>query len=657
MRLSILAFILSAALQVTLATLTAGEPPTATHLNHTEPSGPTPTAPRADMVVSDIALSFAWSAVDDATHYDVEIARDSDFKEQVRLRRQPSSGYHRHSYRPKDLLAPGTYHWRVRAVLAGQHGGAWSATTRLEIVPTGDLLAEPVRVISPERPLFLMRSRVWDPVAASQHVSAIIPASLRGVIVVDDIALASGRVIERAQRYQDLGLDFVIWNNRCQVPLPTIEYLFQRFSHCIGTAEGEHFSGMYWEKGPEGNLAELDFVRRAWALCAKYGRLYFFADGDGGSFRWPTFAERERERLERYHRHLVLMFKTTNGDMALHSYGAIQGFGVAGTVANTGVWVDEWIWPISGFGKLGEFVPPEKTWERRRAVGTRECPWIYDIQMWLMGIASGTTVFHLESAHQWGRDGKGAAHYERVFLPFMRAVVERQLIPSRAAFRGQVRVAVTSDPALATGKHHKRYTGGVAYLQDLYALTGPGDQEFIPNNSRYGIVCLLPPWVTSLPGATLVVPQAQLADPAQARAVFDAAYPPRGTGEAFTWTCDGTVIVTNCHENRDLAQDFRLPLKHALVRGIGGTIGVHQYLVAKLATDGRSCWLQANGEYSERDLRLEIACTKQPRVTATPTTALAEQRWEAATGVLHLRLRFADGAAEIELFSDDQDRP
>lgn len=617
---------------------------------------PTPSAPRSDMTVSDVALSFAWSAVEGATHYDIEIARDPVFRDQVRLRRQPTGGYHRHSYRPKELLLPGIYHWRVRAVSAGVEG-AWSATTRVEVVPTGDVLVEPVREISPERPLFLMRSRVWDPLASSQHVPAIIPPALRGMIVVDDIALASGRVFERAQRYQELGLDFVIWNNRCQVPLPTIEYLFQRFSHCIGTAEGEHFSGMYWEKGPEGNLAELDFVRRAWALCAKYGRFYFFADGDGGSFRWQTFAERERERLERYRRHLVLMFKTTNGDLALHSYGAVQGFAVAGTVANTGVWVDEWIWPGSGFGKLGEFVPPEKTWARRRSVGTRECPWIYDIQMWLMGIASGATVFHLESAHQWGRDGKAAAHYERVFLPFIRGVVEHRLIPSRAAFREQVRVAVTSDMALASGKHHKRYTGGFAYLQELYALTGPGDQEFIPNRSRYGVVCLLPPWTTTLPGSTQVVPQSRLADPAAARAMFDAAYPLRGSGEAFTWTCDGTVIVTNSHENRDLAQDFHLPLSHPLVRGIGGTIGVHQYLIAKLAADGRSCWLQANGEYPERELRLAITCATRPRLQTSTTTTMTNLRWDATSGTLHLRLHFTAGAGEITISLDDQVRP
>lgn len=206
------------------------------------------------------------------------------------------------------------------------------------------VLPEVVRKISPESPLFLMRSRTWDPIKYPGNVRGIIPSGLERVIIVDDLDLASEKVIERAKKYQELGVDFVVWNNRCQVSLATLEYVFQTFSHCLGTAEGEHFSGMYWEKGPEGNLAECDFVHRAWTLCAKYGRFYFFADGDGGGYRWPGFAERVKETLERYRRNIVPMFKATNGDMALHSYGAVQGLMASGYVDNCGTWVDEWIW-------------------------------------------------------------------------------------------------------------------------------------------------------------------------------------------------------------------------------------------------------------------------------------------------------------------------
>jgi hypothetical protein len=608
---------------------------------------PQPTSPIAGMTITDVATAFAWSAVDQAKAYDIQVAKDEAFHDLVIDKRTPSIGYHRACYRPKDLLPAGSFRWRVRAVVDGATG-PWSTPLAVAVTDRQQPPAEPVRSISAAHPLFLMRSRVWDPLAHAEHVDEIIPRPVRGVIVVDDLAMASTRVLERAARYEELGLDFVIWNDRCQVPLPTIEYVFQHFPHCIGTAEGEHFSGMYWEKGPEGNLAELDFVHRAWRLCAAYGRFYFFADGDGGSYRWPEFAVREREELARYRRNVVLMFKTTLADVALHSYGAIEGLAASGTVENTGTWVDEWIWPCCGFGKLGEIIPPERIWEHRRSVGTRECPWIYDIQLWLMGIASGSTVFHLESAHQWSPTGAGQAHYQRVFLPFVRAVVEHGLIPRREAFLRSLKLAVTTDPALTAGKHQKRYTGALAFLGQLYALDAPGDQECLPNQSRYGVVCLLPPWVASAPGLSQVVPLRELGDPVAARARFDAAYPARFSGDAFMWECDGTVIVTSSAENRDVVQRFAMPLEHALMRGCSGAIGVHQYLVAKLGGDGRSCWLQANGEHPDRRLELDLACRVRPQAVIHPAGA-GTARWDDASGTLHLQLAFGDGAVEVEL--------
>lgn len=605
-------------------------------------------SPMDRMEMTDVATYFQWAPVEGCTSFDIQIASDAAFNNVFKEKHTVNKGFHRNCYRPKNILAAGTYFWRVRTVM-GDKTGPWSTPASVKVNDLHPIQPEVVRKIGPQTPLFLMRSRTWDPIKNSSHVKEIIPAGLERVIIVDDLAMASERVVERAKRYQELGLDFVIWNNRCQVSLATIEYVFQNFSHCIGTAEGEHFDGITWEKGPEGNLAESDFVHHAWMLCAKYGRFYFFADGDAGSYRWPSFVQRDREHLEKYRRNIVPMFKTTKGDMALHSYGAVEGLMVSGLAENCGTWVDEWIWPECGFGKLGEIIPPENIWANRRKVGTKQCPWTYDIQMWLMGIASGSTVFHLESAHQWTPDGSAAQNYPRFFLPFVKAVVERQLIPSRRAFLDSIKIAVTSDLDLAKGKHEKQYAGGFAYLKDLYALKAPGDQEIIPNNSRYGIVCLLPPFVNSLAGRTTVVQQKELLNPATAVTFFNAAYPQRFTGDAFMWECDRTVIVTNTNENQDRTQRFAMPLGNGLVRSLNGGIGVHQYLIGKLAKDGRSFWFQTNSEYPDRDVALSITCTTKPVATVTPKAAAKEMTWDETRKCLNLRLSVAQGAVEVEL--------
>ena len=632
---------------LTLTTLLL-TPVAAQHGTAATSEAPTLLSPVNGMEITDVASFFRWSSTPDVTRFEIQIARDREFRDIYKTKQTLNKGFHKNLYFPKDILPVGTFFWRVRALGAGEPG-SWSGVFRVRVNAEHPIAPEVARKIGPETPLFLMRSRTWDPLTHSEHVKEIIPPGLERVIIVDDLALASAKVFERAKKYQELGLDFVIWNNRCQVPLSTIEYLFQHFSHCIGTAEGEHLDGITWEKGPEGNLSESDFVHRAWTLCAKYGRFYFFADGDAGSYRWPSFVQRDREFFARYPRNIVPMFKTTKGDLALHSCGAVQGLMAAGYAENCGTWVDEWVWPECGFGKLGEIIPPEQTWANRRKVGTKQCPWTYDIQMWLMGIASGSTVFHLESAHQWGPDGAAAKNYPRFFLPFVKAVVERRLIPSRAAFLESVRVAVNPAPELTKGKHQKQYTGGYAFLRDLYALKAAGDQELIPNNSRYGIICLLPPGAACLNPHTQVVAQEQLLAPRQAQEIFNRAYSQRFNGDAFMWECDGTVIVTDSNENQDITQRFDMPFDKSLVRALRGTIGVHQYLIGKFAENGRGFWFQTNGEYPDRDVALAVVCVAKPNCRVTPSSAAKELRWDEATKILTLRLSLEQGAAEVEI--------
>jgi hypothetical protein len=267
--------------------------------------------------------------------------------------------------------------------------------------------------------------------------------------------------------------------------------------------------------------------------------------------------------------------------------------------------------------------------------------------MWLIGIASGSTVFHLESAHQWTSDGRAARQYTRFILPFVSAVVEHRLLPSRAAFLNSIKLAVSTDLEFAKGKHGKQYAGGYSFLKDLYAITAPGDQDLIPNDSRYGIVCLLPPGTAEMTGATRTIPQAKLRPEGMARELFDAAYPRRFTGEAFMWECDGTVIVTNSNENQDQNQRYAMPLGTGLVRTLNGTVGVHQYLIGKTAPDGRSFWFQVNGEYPDRELDLSIECERKPDWQVRPESAATEAAWDETGKVLRLKLSFKEGASEV----------
>ena len=616
---------------------------------------PTPQllAPCDRMDMTDVAAYFQWAAVPGCDQYEIQIARDAGFQDLYATRRTKDVRYHEHSFFPKDIPPAGTYHWRVRAGPEGREG-PWSAPFRVTVNaehPVSEALMVP---IGPESPVFLMRNRAWNPARGADHLREIIPEGLERVIVPDDIFIgqANAEALERARAYEALGVNFVVWNNRARVSLAWLEYLFQNFKHCIGTAEGEHFWSWYWERGPEGNVAEWDYVPRAWTLCAKYGRYYFLGDGEAGTYKWTQISQQYSREIRQYRKTFVPMFKSTIGHVALHSVGAVEGLLASGWVENSGFWADEFVRGECGFGKTGEFLAkPDST--------DRQCPYSYDLQMWLMGIAAGSTVFHLESAHQWTADGRGEANYRRYYLPFVMAVVRHGLIPSRQAFLESLQLAVACDPARAQVKHGNKFDDGFGFLNELYALKRTPFQEIIPDRSRYGIVALLPPGAECLNRKTQVIPQEQLLAPGKATELFNRAYPGRFQGEAFMWECDGTVLVTHSRENEECQQTFSMRLERGPVARIGGSVEIHQILLGKIAKDGRGLWLHANFGFDshstskvpnpDRVLTLELDCPEEPQVSVTPATAKVSGKWDPAAKRYAVALSMKDGPAECEI--------
>ena len=610
-------------------------------------------SPQNHMEMTDIASYFHWSAVPGCSRYEIQIANDAAFTKLFRAYKTKDVTFHEQRYFPKDMLPAGDYAWRVRAI-SDQREGPWSTINQVRVNCIHSIAPTMVQAISPEQPLFLMRNMHWNPVTADKNLQAIIPPELTQTIIADDFGIWKGTedALARVRKYEALGVNFTVFANRGRLSLSLLEYIFQHCPHCLGAAEGEHFWSWGWEKGPEGNVSEWDYVPRAWALCAKYGRYYFIGDGETGNYKWTLISQHFCEELQRYHKTIVPMFKSTIGHVALHSIGAVEGLMAAGWVDNCGFWADEFFWGECGFGKLGEI-------SVKKDGNDRQCPYSYDIQMWLMGIVSGATVFQLESAHQWTAEGKGAANYQRYYLPFVTAVVKHGLIPARQTFLESLKLAVACDLNQAKLKHGNKYDGAFGFLNELYALRNTPFQEIIPDNSRYGIIALLPPASPCLNKGTRVVPQEQLLAPGRAAELFNRAYPARVQGEAFVWECDGTLIITNCRENEESQQAFAVKLDRGPVTRLSGTVAIHDYIIGKMAKDGQSLWFQANFGVDtqktqkvpnpERILKLEFACPEQPTVTVTPASAKMHGNWDAGARRYSLSVSLKDGPAECAI--------
>ena len=142
------------------------------------------------------------------------------------------------------------------------------------------------------------------------------------------------------------------------------------------------------------------------------------------------------------------------------------------------------------------------------------------------------------------------------------------------------------------------------------------------------------------------------------RQVFNQSYPARFQGEAFAWECDGTIIITNCRENEESRQAFAMKLDCGPVTRISGVVAVHDYIIGKMAKDGRSLWFQTNFGFEshstrnvpnpDRLLKLELECPSEPRVNITPSSAKVDGRWDASARRYSLALSMKDGPAECE---------
>ena len=108
-----------------------------------------------------------------------------------------------------------------------------------------------------------------------------------------------------------------------------------------------------------------------------------------------------------------------------------------------------------------------------------------------------------------------------------------------------------------------------------------------------------------------------------------------------------TVIVTDSNENHDIPQTFTMPLGPSLVHVLSGTVGVHQYLIGKLAKDGKSFWFQTNSENPDRDILLTLECSHKPECRIEPPAASKECGWDENAKVLKLVLSHKQGAVEV----------
>ncbi len=644
-----------------------------------EPSGfPAPEleTPIDGMSLTDLAVFFRWQQVKGAWDYELQLSRDASFRSPRTLAVRSEAEWPYYLPQDEELPAPGEWFWRVRAVEPGRPG-AWSEARRMEI--NNDHSKRPVTFeISAERPLFTIEAcRVKD---MSKFINTV-PEDIKPYVAFNCEPEGYHDEINYLKPLQPVGLKAFIrthgpgvmsyWN-----PLANVEAIFQAYTNVIGIIGGETLSTHYH------GGANQTYVNRLLKLCGKYGRIYYDADGTYPSEnKWEALYAKEGALMHEYADYLIFAQKNNILHRQFVSQSSVLGLYLTGDILAQGAWEDGgWYWQQTGFRKLGEMFG-------QRGGEAAAMPRIFWTLNFAMGLGRGCSVFSFEGqtgttpvpsgwkiaehddlpdtaagpyrnpAAYWTTEGEWLPTFHRFCLPFMRAVINHRLVPTRDEVLKNVQIAVYNDGVPKKDDGDQYYYEWEALYRGAYGFRDfgvlPGTlMEFFPNTGRYYYFPVLPQGKRDLGKGIDVLPLSTFATVDKVKSVFDAAYPEWYTGNAQVNIVGDTLTVLNSNENLDETQTYTVPLngRGGIVK-IAGTIGPHAYVLGKLGED--ALWLQANTEYYERGdtTELTLTCAKDSNIKVVPETAVLVKEWDAATKTLHLKLDHQDGAVEVSVTS------
>jgi hypothetical protein len=642
-------------------------------LEQAPPAAPRLVAPRDRQSVTDLAVFYRWKRVGEAIDYELQWSSEPDFaKPQSRtIRMETPLAF----YMPTEaeLPAPGTWHWRVR-VKDGGRPGEWSEVRSM--VVNNDHAKRPLQyVIDPRTPLFTIEGCRIKRDDVGRFLE-LMPQQLRRysayiLTPYEDGGLAA--VEKRVEFFAPLAGSGMRFFTRAMHPGPMaevfeslseVEALFRDNPNAMGICTGEAMSALYRD------VPHTRYTQRLIRLCAKYGKLFYIADGTyPQDDKWVAMYSQVGDFLAEHRGYVAFAQKNNILHRQMLSQSATLGLYLSGFSVAHGAWEDGgWYWQQVGFRELGNL-------QGQRGGDVRAMPRIFWALNFVMGISRGTTIFSLEGqtgtaptqtsmrpvdkplaanpSAYWTRDGELLPTFSQFIEPLLKAIVERDLIPSKRDLLDQTRIAVFSDGVTMREDQDPYYRQYHSLFAGTYGFKPmgihPGElYEFFPNTGRYHYIPFLPQGKVDLGHGIEVLPLSGLMDPSGVRETFNSRYPQWYEGNALVGLIGDTLTVLNANENLDERQSYRLPLKdRGIFRGISGSIEVHSYLVGKFGRGNKSLWMQVNSEYADRRMELVLACEREPEVKVQPVAALVGKDWNG--GALTLHLSHAYGAVELEL--------
>ena len=459
------------------------------------PAAVRPLFPRPRQDMTDVASSFSWLRLPGVIDYELLYADNPELAGATKVTVQMNSA--RPYYFVPAPLAAGTWHWKVRGLAFDPQSTPrpWSETRQFTVNADRVPALGPLREVSARRPLFMLDT------GNAFHVAKLYTPELAPFLAYQ-LRLEESPPTELAQYLSALAQSGVPLYVSVSPPyhpvnrraaLAEVEHIFQTYPNVIGVSVGELSYHIFKDKNPdcEKDRYLRNWVRRLLVLCAKHGRYLLWSDFH--KYSWFLLAQDQELMNPARSRYLVPMLKSTEPGYMWPLQSVIQGLELTGRVESFGVNADVFYWSNVGFRQLGD------NQRRFHAGSLKYIPPTLFPMMYIQAMLQGGDVFKTEciGAATWG-DKAIEPRLKKYLVPFIRAVVAHDLVPSREAALRQIKVAV--DGSLPADMPDQDLFGFSTFKYGPFlglweGLYGGGDvvKDFFPANPRYFYVPIVPP--------------------------------------------------------------------------------------------------------------------------------------------------------------------
>lgn len=619
----------------------------AVRLTNKNPVQPKLAIPENGTAISPLALHFVWFQATNAVEYELQVSASGDFSEHKSVRITPPYLADKLPYLPKDdeLLAPGTWFWRVRASNLDGHSGSWSETSmfRIKETPSPPKLGidsmPPELSVSTDHPLIIL---FGDNRLLAENWKAV-PEELKPFTVFRIEELPSENFQPLLRIAQENHIPVIIQTSgphdfygrvSSRISLAEIEQFFLRFP----VVKGVYICEQAFRISEDNNRIMMNYAERLIPLAASHGKMVIWADGHWGRNLWIDVGLNKRilDTIRTYRQYFIPLWKMNGAQTAYSAHDAVFGFWASKAVDNWGVQPERWYWFEAGFGKINE-----QFWFKEGKM--EDFPSSFYGQMMLLGLSSGATVYSFEPAGDiWGEHGGLSETSQKETFPLLLEIIRHRWIPSREQILRKIPAVYVADSAdshwsMDYGTMRTLYEGAYGIRQPFQMIPSTSKYFWIPLVSKWTQASILQSFPDQISAETFSTTEAVTKH-------LNKHYVSRERGDAWVIELDGKMIIMNSHENRDIDQTFGVPME-GTIKKISGRLGVNGYMLAQKVSDG--FWLHLNGRAGRNQL-VELSILEKPhQIVVTPERALARSSWDATNRRLVLEFLLVKEAVSV----------